>query len=68
MIEFIRNDETDELNFGGGKYRFDPGGRPSLGQAVLDGLGFGSAPKETALLGHALRGRSSVVCGEEASR
>ena len=63
-IAFIAKDRVRRIDIGGEKYMFDPGGRPSLAQVFLAGLGGTSAARRPAPLHYTLRGgEADLICG-----
>lgn len=62
-IVFFAKDRLTRIEIGGERYVFDPGGRPSLGQVFLAGLGGGSAARKPAPLHYELRPRLDRICG-----
>jgi hypothetical protein len=67
-IRFVPAAEAERLDLGQASYQFDPGGRPSLWQAVKAVVGGGSAATHNAPLPHPLRGRAAQVCGSGLER
>jgi hypothetical protein len=59
-ITLVPSRESARVRLGQAKYRFDPGGRPSLWQAITAGVG--GAATENAVLHHPLRGQAAQVC------
>jgi hypothetical protein len=62
-IQFVPAEESARLELGRETYEFDPGGRPSIWQAVESIFGGNSAAEKNAPLHHPLRGQTGRVCG-----
>jgi hypothetical protein len=64
-IMFIKNDDLEQLTIGGDQYRFDAGGRPSLGQIAGATLASRSPLQDNAPLSHAPLGHPKAVCPDD---
>jgi hypothetical protein len=63
-VELIPVERLRRVTVGGGKYVFDPGGRPSLAQVLVAGFGATSSARARAPLHHSLRRQPTEVCGQ----